>query len=298
MEEQEEIFVSIAAYLDLDTKNTILDCLEKARNPERIVFGVCWQYDDNIQVPADYLEILQAKAKVQTRKFFYTESKGPSWARKQASKLYNGETFFLQVDAHLRFIKDWDSLLVSNLNELKKKCNHPLISFLPPTFNGEVLEYKEQLDFLNYPKIIGISKDHLFEYQENNERSSGFKNYPSPILEPGFIFGEGRWLVENIFEESIYYVGEEVYQSVCSYIQGYDFYLPKQIVAWRRAYYPSRIKHYSTHPFCEPREKMRIGLRRLHEVLQNKLWKDIPFQKRSLEDYQEYAGIQFHIAPD
>ena len=37
-------FVSIAAYRDPDLLPTIADCLAKARHPDRLRFGICWQY--------------------------------------------------------------------------------------------------------------------------------------------------------------------------------------------------------------------------------------------------------------
>lgn len=38
------IFVAIAAYRDQDLMPTIENCLAKARHPERLRFGVCWQH--------------------------------------------------------------------------------------------------------------------------------------------------------------------------------------------------------------------------------------------------------------
>ena len=43
------IFLSIACFLDKDIINTIENCLEKAKNPENLVFGICLQYDPNDQ---------------------------------------------------------------------------------------------------------------------------------------------------------------------------------------------------------------------------------------------------------
>ena len=40
----EKIFVSIAAYRDPELVKTIKDCLNKAKNPQRLVFVICWQH--------------------------------------------------------------------------------------------------------------------------------------------------------------------------------------------------------------------------------------------------------------
>ena len=38
-----KIFISIASFMDNDIVNTIEDCLNKAKNPDNIVFGICSQ---------------------------------------------------------------------------------------------------------------------------------------------------------------------------------------------------------------------------------------------------------------
>ncbi|WP_304237401.1 GlcNAc-transferase family protein [Jiulongibacter sediminis] len=295
MKGNEKIFVSIAAYLDLDVRNSILDAIKKAKYADRLVFGICWQYEEKISVTAHYLDDLKGKCEIRIDKFNYTESQGPSWAKKRAAEIYTNEEFFLQTDAHVRFAQDWDSLLISELTELKTKCRNPLITFLPPTFTNDVLEYTDQIDVINFPEILAVTPEHLFEYQENNEKKTGFRNFPSPILEPGFIFGEGKWMREDFHHESIYYLGEEVYQSIKAYSKGYDFFLPKQIVSWRRSYYPSRIKHYTTHPTSNPKEKIKESLICLQDLLQQKANEISENDERSLADYEAFAKVRFNL---
>ena len=40
----QRIFISIAAYRDPELLPTLDECLAKARYPERLRFGVCWQH--------------------------------------------------------------------------------------------------------------------------------------------------------------------------------------------------------------------------------------------------------------
>ena len=42
------IFVSVAAYRDPELLPTLADCLAKAREPDRLRFGICWQYGGEI----------------------------------------------------------------------------------------------------------------------------------------------------------------------------------------------------------------------------------------------------------
>ena len=53
---QPRIFVAIAAYCDPILPWTLDDCLSKARNPENLRFGVCWQYDKHAPIDLSSLQ--------------------------------------------------------------------------------------------------------------------------------------------------------------------------------------------------------------------------------------------------
>ena len=40
------IFVQIASYRDLQLIPTVEDMISKAKNPQNLVFGICWQYGE------------------------------------------------------------------------------------------------------------------------------------------------------------------------------------------------------------------------------------------------------------
>lgn len=42
-----KIFVQIASYRDPQLIKTIDDCIAKAKYPEQLNFGVCWQFGDD-----------------------------------------------------------------------------------------------------------------------------------------------------------------------------------------------------------------------------------------------------------
>lgn len=53
----------------------------------------------------------------------YTEATGPCKARAQAQYLWRGEGYYLQIDAHMRFVQGWDSQLKRELVEAEKLSN-------------------------------------------------------------------------------------------------------------------------------------------------------------------------------
>ena len=59
------------------------------------------------------------------------ESLGPYAARYFASKLWYGEQWFMQTDAHMTFLQDWDAISVDMLNKAPSK--KPVLSHYPPS---------------------------------------------------------------------------------------------------------------------------------------------------------------------
>lgn len=58
---------------------------------------------------------------------------GPAVARYYSSRLWGGETYFMQVDSHLRFARDWDVLLAEDLR-LTSSFPRSVLSTYPPGF--------------------------------------------------------------------------------------------------------------------------------------------------------------------
>ena len=53
------IFVQIASYRDPELVPTIKDCIAKAKHPERLTFGVCWQNSPDEADVEDFLSLFQ-----------------------------------------------------------------------------------------------------------------------------------------------------------------------------------------------------------------------------------------------
>ena len=89
-----KIFVSIACFMDNDIVNTIEDCLNKARFPENIIFGICLQSDEDDKCLDKYKDNKQFKI----IKLDWQKAQGPTYARYLISKLIFDENYFLQID--------------------------------------------------------------------------------------------------------------------------------------------------------------------------------------------------------
>ena len=81
------IFIQIAAYRDPQLVPTLDDCIAKAKFPENLRFGICWQHDSK-----------ESLGKYQKDKRFrivdvpFKKSQGACWARNQLQQKYKNET--------------------------------------------------------------------------------------------------------------------------------------------------------------------------------------------------------------
>jgi len=163
------------------------------------------------------------------------ESLGPAMARYHASKLWGGETYFMQVDSHLEFAKHWDEKYT---NELKATKSFPksVLSSYPPGFTNEhsngILEREPNpgarlctCEFSTSDvesKIIRINTGVSY---------SGNEEHPTQIafIAAGFFFAHGEFLVDVPFDPYMpwCFMGEEIMLSMRAWTHGWDIYAPR-----------------------------------------------------------------------
>ena len=292
------IFVSIASFIDKELRYTILDCINKAENPQNLHFGVCLQFNNEEGSNERCIDDLIEKYNISVRKFFYTESEGGCWARNQVQQLYKNEKYSLQVDAHFRFRKNWDTLAIEQYEELKRHTPKPIISFLGLSYsrNEELgIDYNfthiDQLDLVHKPIIREITVDYWpdFHGPSNFIHTNGM-NIEVPILYCGFVFTSGEWTQEVQNDPEHYYTGEEFALSIRSYTHGYNIFLPKELLAWHREHPNGRLNHYNT--FDNNDEKHTHAMTRLKKLIFNEdLGRYGLGTERSLEEYEQFAKI-------
>mmetsp|Transcript_39330 Transcript_39330/g.72034 ORF Transcript_39330/g.72034 Transcript_39330/m.72034 type:complete len:609 (+) Transcript_39330:66-1892(+) len=163
------------------------------------------------------------------------ESLGPAMARYYASKLWGGESYFMQVDSHLEFYTHWDELYT---NECKSAGSFPkaILSSYPPGFqkeNGGILENKpspgarlctcEFSDSDVEAKIIRINTGVGY---------SGGEEHPTqvPFIAAGFFFTPAGFLVDVPFDPYMpwCFMGEEIMLSMRAWTHGWDIYAPRK----------------------------------------------------------------------
>ena len=301
-----KIFIAIASHLDLELKNTLINIIEKAKYPENLVFSICLQHDDKPGTDANCIDDLVQQYGMHIDKYHYSVGEGGCWARQISQQHFNGEKYSFQIDSHMRFIQDWDEIIINNYEELKAQgVNKPLLSYCsPPYFRDDEAEkdvqfkYDDELDKMDIVKIRKIVNELWVEYGGYaNEVNTGFKSIKVPLLYGGFIFTEGNWVVEVEQDPEHYYTGEELALSIRSFTKGYDIYTPKQITSWHRNFsgiIAQCVKHWNIHGNKAGSRKHQHAINRLRMlVFGGDLGKYGNGDVRTIEDFMEYSGIDF-----
>ncbi|MBV8938484.1 MAG: hypothetical protein JO089_01420, partial [Alphaproteobacteria bacterium] len=292
------IFVQIAAYRDAECQHTVKDLFEKAKRPERISVGICWQADADkdqacFAVPYPFPQ--------QVRELRYTseESQGANWARAEARKLWQGEEYTLLIDAHMRFERGWDETLI----EMLERCpaEKPVVTgwlpgYAPPdkrTYPAGKLPrvHISELDKSEYLQMV-LQMYHFSEGEITRLQ-------PTALLVQNFIFTRSRAFEEVPIDPQIFFWGDEINLSLRMWTHGYDFFQYDRPVAyhyWDRKV-PQEATHYRTlaserHKDSRARNLHLLGLRPCEDA---RVLKDIERYPlgtaRTLEDYYSFAGF-------
>ena len=150
------IFLSVATYRDENCINTLNWAYGKAKNPEKLFIGLVQQNchkdcqsgileggkvedvepDEDCHKAFCEGEHGQYCSQVRVLEIDEPESLGPYAARYFASKLWYGEQWFMQTDAHMTFAQDWDAISVKMLQACPSK--KPVISHYPPSHEADL----------------------------------------------------------------------------------------------------------------------------------------------------------------
>ncbi len=289
------IFIALASYIDNDLRSTILSCINQAKHPENLSFGVLLQYNDKPDTNEYIIDDLVSKYNIRIEKIPYQESKGNAWARSQVENLYQNEDYILQLDSHLRLSKHWDEFLINEHSNLKGK---PIISYLSPSFfkNEELgIDYNfdnlDNLSLLNIPKITEITEEYWPKFQGyTNIHPTNNINKNVPILYCGFVFAKGDWIQTIKNDPEHYYTGEEFALSIRSFTHGYDIYQPTKIISWHRSN-PNHTHHFKIVDDNDQRHSH--AMTRLRKLIFNE---DLGVyglgDQRTLQDYENFAKIK------
>jgi hypothetical protein len=298
-EKTNTIFIQIASYRDPQLLPTLRDCINKAKCPENLRFGIAWQHCEADKW--DNLNEYKNDNRFKILNIDYRDSKGVCWARNLIQSLYGGEKYTLQLDSHHRFVNDWDKILIDMLEDLQNDGHKkPLITGYIPSFdpdNDPNARIKEPWK-MTFDRFIPEGAVFFLPASFNPQIDNIDKPLIGRFYSAHFAFTLGNFCLEVPHDPNYYFHGEEINIAVRAFSHGYDIFYPNKVVCWHEYTRKGRSKQWDDDKDWVDRNKICHARNRKLFGIDNEI-NDIDFGKygfgsvRTLKEYEKYAGIKF-----
>jgi len=299
--ENDRIFVSIASYRDVQLIPTLSDLIDNCSDPTRLDIHVLNQFGEECPNFKVIQEVNAKGANIQIKGVPYKNSKGVCWARHLLKSLYSGQKYYMQLDSHHRFVKDWDLSCEEMLSDLKDAgYEHPFLTAYLPSFdpyddpNKRVMEPWQ----LNFDRFT-LTDDCVFFKPSTMVNWRKLKlPMPSRFVSGHFIFAYGDICDVEFYHPVYFFHGEEIFMSCSLFLSARVGFNPHKVVAWHEytRNYRGNKKVWDDMPDWHVRDKNS------HKINQE-FFRLIPrtrdFSKyektfvKSLREYEIFSGILF-----
>ena len=292
-----KIFVQIASYRDPELIPTIKSCLENAKYPQNLVFGICRQFHPEDKF--DDLTEYEMDNRFRILNVPFEKTKGVCWARNQVQQLYNEEEYTLQIDSHMRFEKNWDEDMVKMIKQLQKKGHKkPLLTGYVSSYNPQnepngrvMVPWRMVFDRFIPEGAVFFLPEIIPDWERLNEP------VPSRFYSAHFCFTLGQFSKEVKHNPDFYFHGEEISIAVRAFTHGYDLFHPHKVLVWHEYTRNGRTKHWDDQKeWWKSNNRAHDLNRKLFGMDGNVLMDQGEYgfgEKRTLRDYEKYAGLLF-----
>lgn len=264
----ETVYVAIASYRDFQCSQTVESIFARAKYPERVRVSVVDQLAKNEEFSCkpqcldkskeDYSEV--ACQYLDQLDIFSLDAEvygiGPVFARHIGQRMYRGEYFTMQIDAHVDFIQDWDESVIKQWQSAKNEMAvltaymSDITNSIDPVSHKSIHEGRPIMCKSGYES--GGGRKH-FRHGQQPEGVAMIKD--QPMLEPfwaaGFSFARGHFVINVPYDQHLpmIFQGEEMNIGVRAFTYGYDFYAMQTQVCFH---------YYANSPMGAKRKKVPL----------------------------------------
>jgi len=285
------IFVSIAAYRDPELGPTLRDCLTRARYPDDLRFGICWQHGED-EAPLDVF----ADRRMRVIDVPWHVSRGACWARAEVMKLWDHEDFFFQIDSHHRFVQDWDAKLLFHAG--RSGATRPLLTTYAAAYERDADTPPGEPTQMELGTFIDAGIPTFQSRVIENWQSLG-RPLQARFVSAHFLFTLGRFVDDVPYDPELYFIGEEITLSVRAFTHGYTLLHPPEHILWHEYTRKDRQKHWDDHVPGRGVE-MEWYVRDAASLAKARHFLTAPHvgafgcgTARSFAEYEAYAGLSF-----
>jgi hypothetical protein len=302
-----KILVSIISYKEGDLRGTVLDCYNKAKNKEDLIFSIVEEHYPEFYSDLSFIP----KKQLIYRKYDLSKYRGILWARNLTTKnIFVNYDYVLYICGHTRFEEDWDVTCLQEYAKAKAKSEtgKAILTFCSPDFEYNddwSIRYKDKVKTnLYHPSISG--------YDPRSQSPSDFiPGYWFPIghappedddvhenywVHFTWCFAEKSYVEEVPLDPEMNFNGEEPYVSLQSWGRGWRMYATSKIFYHHhlsRSYPGEKESRYRTaRPWADDKKKehwehSRRAMLKLNMLFSGRL--DGKYGGISLETATEYC---------
>jgi hypothetical protein len=296
------VFIQIPAYRDFELPLTVSDCIRKASGKNQLHFGIhnCVLFSEEVTM----LKNTEAYAKISCSTSIAPENIGLQQARYIANEFYDGEDYYLQVDSHMRFIKNWDTILIEGILRYQEMgLPKPLITQYPPSY-GYDDDLKEVQEFPTTFYQCGIwfgenilqFEDTLIPSQTARVMSDNCGFIASVSGGSIFTLGEFAKIKPN---PKIAFWGEEPLIAARAFTHGFDLVMPFAHAVLHLYHSQQQFekvrRHHAWQDYPEMWAKIDTESKEEYKkIFQNREIGEFALgTERTLDEYEEFAGVDF-----
>jgi hypothetical protein len=300
------IFISIASYRDEQCLDSLNSLANNADHPERLHFVICQQ--NSILEPDCEC---RKDVKITIERLKDTDARGPTWARFRIQQHYSGEEFVLQIDAHTRMAKSWDTILKTQLDKCPAKSvltQYPCeFDIVPKADRNDPNKENWRSDKLRggmFVEKIG-QPDGFVRIQSLYTNDIPRGPFRASAWAAGFSFSRAEFILDVPYDPCtpFLFFGEEMDIAIRGFTHGYDFYSPSVTVVFHN-YKRKHRKTFWENPLQKPLEI--LSRFRIYARLKYINPDDIPDKyafiltqtdkfpignERTIEEYEKFAKI-------
>jgi len=285
------IFIQISAYQDHELHKTILDCIKKSSGNNELSFGISLVFkEDNIIIPC--VPNLKIKTSMAPKDL------GVGVGRYLANQFYDGEDFYLQVDAHTRFVENWDEIAIDSYNLYKQEGYNPVLTTYPAPYwyedGQEVFAVNPGVNAIDFKveDVESFKKTKFFHQYSKDPEGSIF----TKSISGGSVFSSGdiSLIAPN---KKMFNWGEEMLYAVRLFTHGYDLMIPQKQYLYHLYYdhekKESNFRNLSGFDFPDETNKiMEESNKEIYRIITNNIIGDEGLgNRRTLDEYWFYIGI-------
>lgn len=260
------IFVGIPSFRDWHCRYTVESIFGRAKYPERIRVGVVDQLEGGKDKSCD-LPIVPCSDKPEQALCLYRDqidvyemeaklAVGPPFARHVVNRLYRGEYYALQVNAHTTFTKNWDVELIEQLEETGNEMaviTTYLDDALGSIDDNTGISQKESRRVLCNLAYEGTGHERKLrhDYDQQPDMLPGVTGMPQlqPFWSAEFAFSRGHFILTVPYDPDVPMIrkdDEEISMALRAFSNGYDFYTPEKSVCFDSAHNDNSLKSFVT----------------------------------------------------